>query len=297
VDSSQYSNNGLEQLYAYDATTMNTLYSTAQVQGRDNFGTAVKFITPIVANGKVYVGAGGTIGVFGLRSFNATPTANVASGSFTNSFQVQLSDATPGARIYYTLNGTIPSDYSYRYTGPFTISANATLVVKADSSTAGPSDTNYYYYSFPPLVSGGTGLTGKYYNNTETPAGAPTVTELDPTINFNWGGNSPVSGVGGTNWSAEWTGYLIPQYTGPYNIVATSDDGNRVWLNGREIIDGWVDQAATPYSSGRYNLIAGHKYPIKIDYYQDQGGSVLQLMWQTLGTQMVVVPTSQLSPN
>jgi hypothetical protein len=297
VDSSQYGSNGAEYLYAYDATNLNTLYSSASVQGRDNFGAAVKFVTPVVANGKVYVGSGSTIGVFGLKTFNAAPVSNVPNGSFTSPFQVTLSDSSPGAKIYYTLNGTVPNTYSYLYTQPFTISANATLVVKAASSTAGPSGTNYYFYSFPPLVSNGTGLTGKYFNNSQAPTGTPTATELDSSINFNWNGGSPATGVAGTNWAAEWTGYIIPQYTAQYNIVATADDGVRLWLNGRLVINAWVNQAPTSYSTGRYTLIAGHKYPIKIDYFQGGGGSALTLMWQTLGTQLVIVPTTQLSPN
>ncbi|HEY3782405.1 MAG TPA: PA14 domain-containing protein [Fimbriimonadaceae bacterium] len=297
VDSSLFGSKGPEYLYAYDATTLNTLYSSASLQGRDNFGSSVKFITPIVSNGKVYVGSGSTIGVFGLESFTANPTSNVATGSFSSSFQVTLHDATPGARIYYTLDGTIPNTYSARYSTPFTISANATLVVKAVATGYGPSSADYYFYSFPPVVSGGTGLTGKYYNGTMTPAGTVTLTRLDPTINFNWAGASPGAGIGTTNWSAEWNGFITPQFTGPYNIYLIGDDGIRLWLNGREVINGWVDQAPTGYSSGRYNLIAGHKYPIKIDYYQNQGGSLCQLQWQTLGTQLVTVPSTQLSPN
>jgi hypothetical protein len=35
--------------------------------GRDHFGAANKFITPMIANGKVYVGTTDCDGVFGLR--------------------------------------------------------------------------------------------------------------------------------------------------------------------------------------------------------------------------------------
>lgn len=52
-------------LHAYDANNLaNELYSNQASGGRDQFGAGNKFITPRVANGKVYVG---TInGVFGL---------------------------------------------------------------------------------------------------------------------------------------------------------------------------------------------------------------------------------------
>jgi outer membrane protein assembly factor BamB len=56
-------------LHAYDANDLSReLYnSNAAASGRDHFGTGNKFITPMVANGKVYVGTTDGVGVFGLR--------------------------------------------------------------------------------------------------------------------------------------------------------------------------------------------------------------------------------------
>ncbi|MGB9469344.1 MAG: hypothetical protein WBQ59_08335, partial [Candidatus Acidiferrum sp.] len=55
-------------LHAYDATNLATeLYNSNQASGgKDNFGNN-KFITPIVANGKVYVGTPSSVAVFGLH--------------------------------------------------------------------------------------------------------------------------------------------------------------------------------------------------------------------------------------
>jgi hypothetical protein len=54
-------------LYAYDATNLHELYNSNQAaNGRDHFGNGNKFITPTIANGKVYVGTTNGIGVFGL---------------------------------------------------------------------------------------------------------------------------------------------------------------------------------------------------------------------------------------
>ena len=65
-------------LLAYDATNLgHLLYSSEQAaNGRDNFGLGNKFVVPTVANGKVYVGAKASVGVFGLlNSPTPTPTA------------------------------------------------------------------------------------------------------------------------------------------------------------------------------------------------------------------------------
>jgi hypothetical protein len=54
-------------LHAYDAKNLHELYNTNQAaNGRDHFGAGNKFITPTIANGKVYVGTTNGVGVFGL---------------------------------------------------------------------------------------------------------------------------------------------------------------------------------------------------------------------------------------
>lgn len=54
-------------LHAYDATTLNELYNSSQATGgRDQFGSGNKFMTPMIANGKVFVGTPNGVAVFGL---------------------------------------------------------------------------------------------------------------------------------------------------------------------------------------------------------------------------------------
>lgn len=78
-------------LHAYDAGNLSTeLYNSNQAaNGRDHFGDGNKFIVPLVANGKVYVGTTGSVGVFGLLcSFSLAPAraafpATGGAGQFT----------------------------------------------------------------------------------------------------------------------------------------------------------------------------------------------------------------------
>jgi hypothetical protein len=54
-------------LYAFDATNLaNQLYNSNQAGTRDQFGDGNKFITPVIANGKVFVGTQTGVAVFGL---------------------------------------------------------------------------------------------------------------------------------------------------------------------------------------------------------------------------------------
>ena len=54
-------------LHAYDATNLSELYNSNQAAaGRDHFGNGNKFITPLIVNGKVFVGTPNGVAVFGL---------------------------------------------------------------------------------------------------------------------------------------------------------------------------------------------------------------------------------------
>jgi outer membrane protein assembly factor BamB len=54
-------------LHAYDATTLEEIYSSSQAtNNRDQFGSGNKFITPMIVNGKVFVGTPTGVAVFGL---------------------------------------------------------------------------------------------------------------------------------------------------------------------------------------------------------------------------------------
>jgi hypothetical protein len=56
-------------LHAYDATNLNELYNSNQAAaGRDHFGNGNKFITPLIVNGKVFVGTPNGVAVFGLMN-------------------------------------------------------------------------------------------------------------------------------------------------------------------------------------------------------------------------------------
>ena len=126
-------------LYAYDATNLgHLLYSSKQAaNNRDSPGTAVKFETPIIANGKVYVGTQSSLTVYGLLSANptaASPALSPAPGTYATAQSVALSDTTPGATIYYTTNGTTPSTSSTPYTVPIPVGATESVSAIAVAS-------------------------------------------------------------------------------------------------------------------------------------------------------------------
>jgi len=64
---------------------------------------------------------------YAIVSAAATPTFSVPSGTYSTAQSVQISDATPGATIYYTTNGAAPTPASAVYTSAVTISATGYL--------------------------------------------------------------------------------------------------------------------------------------------------------------------------
>ena len=125
-------------LHAYDATNLATeLWNSTQStpQGASNQApNAVKFVIPTVANGKVYVGGVDGFAVYGLLNLYqtaASPTFSPAPGAYSSSASVTLSDASPGATIYYTTDGTPPTTASNVYSSPINISTTTTITAMA----------------------------------------------------------------------------------------------------------------------------------------------------------------------
>jgi beta-glucosidase len=150
-----------------------------------------------------------------------------------------------------------------------------------------PGDSQYG--SLPPVPSsvltpssgGGNGLTGTYYSGT-TPSGTPLTTKNTDQVDFGWNGGPPLPSVPSSNWSATYTGTLTAPTTGTYTFSVTSDDGSRLLVDGHQIIDNWRDQGGTT-EKGTVTLTAGQRVSIEVDYYQDGGGSLLDLGWQPPG--------------
>jgi glucose/arabinose dehydrogenase len=141
------------------------------------------------------------------------------------------------------------------------------------------------------LYSNGNGLKAEYYDNKDFTNLKQTRT--DPTVNFNWGRSSPDPSIGADTFSARWTGQLEAKYSENYNFYTTSDDGVRLWVNNQLLIDKFVDQSATEYS-GAIALVAGQKYDIKLEYYENSYDAVSRLSWSSSSQTKEIIPQSQL---
>ena len=132
------------------------------------------------------------------------PVISPAGGTYSTAQQVSISVATPGASVYYLINGGSPTPY----TGPFTVSATSSVLAigvtfGAGTYAAGPTTTQSYTIQAPslpaaPVISpaGGTYASAQQITMSEATPGA--------SIYYLMNGGSPI------------------RYTGPFTVSATS---------------------------------------------------------------------------
>lgn len=176
-----------------------------------------------------------------------------------------------------------------------TLSPTPTLtptITPTRAPTSTPSPTPTANPTTPtPTASAVNGLTGVYFNNKDFTG--TSVTRIDPAINFSWGTAAPVSGISAFTYSVVWTGYVLPKFSQEYTFFMKTDDGARVYVNGTKIIESWKDQPAKEYS-GKITLNKDQRYAIRVEYYQNWGGSTAQLRWSSSSQAKEIVPQSQL---
>ncbi len=137
----------------------------------------------------------------------------------------------------------------------------------------------------------GHGLRGYYYDGVDFSA-LDTVRD-DPNINFNFTNAGALPNPPNhTNFiSVRWIGQVLTTVAGTYKFSGTSDDGQRLWVNGTNILDNWVSRSAAT-NSGNITLAANTRYDIVYEYMNITGPSVAILAWTPPGDSVsTVIPT------
>lgn len=113
---------------------------------------------------------------------------------------------------------------------------------------------------------------GEYFSNTSL--APPSACAQEATqINFNWGGNSPGCGMAGQLFSARWDATLAAPATGFYTLYLTVDDGARIFVDDKLVLDAWREQPPTEYSTTVYLNASAHRW--RVEYFQSVGGAQL----------------------
>ena len=122
------------------------------------------------------------------------------------------------------------------------------------------------------------GLKGEYFNNV-TMAGEPVLTRVDEAIRFQWTLFSPdPDRINYDFFSARWTGKIQSPVSGNYKIGIDGNDGYRLYINNKIVIDNWKKQS---YSTrlANYYFEKGKACDIRIEYFEPAGNAWFRLIW------------------
>ena len=147
------SSDGASIFYTIDGTEPNensALY-TGPITLSSN--TTLKFIA--IKTGYNNSPVGEKTYVIELSGKASKPTANVTSGTYSGTLSVELSSTTPGAKIYYTTNGSEPTTSSVEYVSPISINATTTLKAIAVIDGLDSSEVSTFEYRISSGNSGG----------------------------------------------------------------------------------------------------------------------------------------------
>jgi len=139
------------------------------------------------------------------------------------------------------------------------------------------------------------GLRGEYFKGKDL-QGEPVLTRVDPTVGFRWDRRSPTSdlvargevpaerALGDDAFSVRWTGQLVPPVSGSYELSVTADDGVRLAVDGKRLIDQWTTTSRARAASAKVKLTAGRAYDIRLEYFEDIRDAEVRLAWKLPGT-------------
>jgi beta-glucosidase len=124
------------------------------------------------------------------------------------------------------------------------------------------------------------GLQGEYFTNVEL-AGAPAVRRVDPQVDFRWATGSPAPGLPADRFSTRWTGSLVATQSGRYSLGLSSNDGGRLYLDDKLIVDLWADHA-TITGAAVVELKAGEPRRLRVEHYESIGHADVRLGWRRI---------------
>ncbi len=148
---------------------------------------------------------------------------------------------------------------------------------KAEVVYAKGAETGEQVFDAIPTSAFPDGLKGEYFA-TKTFEGEPTVTRTDANLDFDWGHGSPDPKIPNDNFNARWTGTLVAPKTGKFILGTSSDDGSRLYVDGKLVVDNWGDHGVQG-KSVQLDLVQGKKYQVKVQFYEAAGDAVVKLYW------------------
>ncbi len=138
------------------------------------------------------------------------------------------------------------------------------------------------------------GLRGEYFRTPDL-SGTPALVRTDAQIGFRWDRGSPTDnllargeaapgqGIPSDGFSIRWSGQLLPPVTGRYRIEAAADDGFRLYVDGKRVLDRWTNNDRLHADGVELDLQAGQAYDVTLEYYDAERDAAVRLGWRMPG--------------
>jgi len=199
--------------------------------------------------------------------------------------------------VRYTLDNSIPRAGSALYTGPVEIARNtivrATLFV--DGRAASVPATGYFRI-LNQKGQAAKGVTYKVYLLPEGPVRLPDFTRIEPAAT---GITHELTTDGlalprADSVAVAFDGYIHIATAGSYSFVLASDDGSKLYIDGKTVVDNDGDHGVVT-ANGSIDLQPG-KHAIRVEWFNGGGGAWLGAYFQGPGIPRQVIDPNLLTP-
>lgn len=138
------------------------------------------------------------------------------------------------------------------------------------------------------------GLRGEYFRTPDL-SGTPALVRTDAQIGFRWDRGSPTDnllargeaapgqGIPNDGFSIRWRGQLLPPVSGRYRIEAAADDGFRLYVDGKRVLDHWDNSDRLRSDGVDLDLQAGRAYALTLEYFDHERDAGVRLGWRMPG--------------
>lgn len=133
---------------------------------------------------------------------------------------------------------------------------------------------------------GKSGVKARYFNN-KTMEGDPILECIEPNIDFDWAMDSPDASVRSDDFSAIYEANLVPPVSGIYKIGLTNNDGARLYIDGKLVIDNWNDLRLIDPKVVEVELEKGRSYSIKVEFFEWGVTAGVRLAWEIPNMDMI----------
>ncbi|MGD9159771.1 MAG: glycoside hydrolase family 3 C-terminal domain-containing protein [Desulfobacteraceae bacterium] len=125
------------------------------------------------------------------------------------------------------------------------------------------------------------GIKACYFLNMEF-EGEPFKVTVDKDINNEYSYGAPLEGMPEDSFSIRWEGSIKPDKTGKYYLGVTGDDGFRLYLDDKLIIDSWKSRGKKT-AAVEAELEKDRLYSFKLEYFEGMNNAQIMLGWHEPG--------------